>query len=217
MRHLPHQTKIAARFDCVIADYASITGLELFFIFKFGILIWVAKLVSRWGHWFSCTLGRWASSPIRFDCCENPQMTLTFLPLAEQYQQQHQLQQHLEQLQRQEELQHLHHQNFYRGKSQRVVALSNQGYEQASNNGRYAGLSSYDVQLGSRTRLYWTWFRSNGHGSIVFVKLHLTTFCKTLQTVILSIFILFENDFVAPNTSMTRRMIPYFPLLLFLQ
>lgn len=62
-------------------------------------------------------------------------------------QQQHDLQAHLQQLE--------HNQNYFRSQHNEgpVVPLSEQGYETASNNGRYTGLSSYDVPLNHIGRL----------------------------------------------------------------
>lgn len=78
-----------------------------------------------------------------------------------QQHQQHELNEHLSHLHHQqlhlEQLgHHHHHQNFYRSERNegRIVPLSQQGYETASNNGRYAGPSSYEVQLNSRGRLH---------------------------------------------------------------
>ncbi|XP_031624088.1 uncharacterized protein LOC116341271 [Contarinia nasturtii] len=58
-----------------------------------------------------------------------------------QHQQQHDLQAHLQQLQAIQ-----HHQNFFRSEQNEglITPLSEQGYETASNNGIYAGPSSYD-------------------------------------------------------------------------
>lgn len=65
-------------------------------------------------------------------------------------QQHQQLQDHLQHLQNLQQIQH--HRNFYRSQYNEgpIRPLSEQGYETASNNGRYVGRSSYDVPLNSR-------------------------------------------------------------------
>lgn len=77
---------------------------------------------------------------------------------TEQFYQQQQRQQQLQQQQQdlQAHLQQLEqNQNYFRSQNNEghVVPLSEQGYETASNNGRYIGLSSYDVPLNHRGRL----------------------------------------------------------------
>lgn len=67
--------------------------------------------------------------------------------------QQHDLHAHLQHLHQIQDIQH--HQNFLRSEQNEgiVTPLSEQGYETASNNGIYAGPSSYEVQLNSRGRV----------------------------------------------------------------
>lgn len=70
------------------------------------------------------------------------------------------IEQFYHQQQQQQDLQaHLQHldqnQNYFRSQNNEghAVPLSEQGYETASNNGRYTGVSSYDVPLNHRGRL----------------------------------------------------------------
>lgn len=96
-----------------------------------------------------------SETPYNYYLPQSPsiQRDIGFSQSTDQYHQQqsqNDLQVHLQHLQQIQEIQH--HQNFLRSEHNDglVTSLSDQGYETASNNGRYSGPSSYDVTLMSR-------------------------------------------------------------------